>query len=171
MRSLARGTVKLAFLGAVAGTIGYFAGYPPPTRFIVDTQSVSFSRFKDRCEKPDEYSSKGSYRHNLGDSLLSRELAIERAKILCAETLFRLDKAPLDVLEDHVDELKEMRRRIRARGEGLSEKAVLDALGKVDLVSEHARYIVKEIAATSDYPLVRQAAEKRLKNEGEKKEE
>ncbi len=154
--------ISTTILAGLVWSGAYCVGYPPPNRLISDKQRASFTVFKGRCEKPAEYAEYGSFHHNFGDSLLPRDIAIERARVLCAENIYRLEAAPLDVLENHLDELKEMRNRLRIRGEGIAERDVLTALKEVDVSTEHAKYVVGEIAKTSDYSSVRRTAEEKL---------
>ncbi len=72
---------------AAAGIAWYLAsafGYPPPHRLLVPSQRTELMQNyeDDSCRRIGPF-------HNLGDSLLSTEISLKRAKILCAEELYR----------------------------------------------------------------------------------
>ncbi len=83
------------FAGAVLVTaaIGFFecTRCPPPQRFIVPSQRAEFERQRETCQEG-WWIEMGAPGYNFGDGLLPQDLVEARAKLRCAEILYRIER-------------------------------------------------------------------------------
>ena len=92
-RNLRRNLLTAATVGALTvGGIGYLEGCPPPQRIILPSQRSELARFKAECEKDSRWVEMGSPGYNTGDRFLPEKIVEKRAKIYCAEHLYRIAK-------------------------------------------------------------------------------
>ena len=91
-RNLRRNLLTAATVGALTvGGIGYLEGCPPPQRIILPFQRSEFTKFKSECEKDCIRIEMGSPGYNVGDNFLPEKIVEKRAKIYCAEHLYRIN--------------------------------------------------------------------------------